>query len=145
MRDTLESHEDKAQGMRGSQGLQSNTAMLWLSLKNGLKEGDRNSEARLRGTRGERQRSPVSAFLCHTGHPSHTGLLSRLCLIQLREDINGKKRFLSGISPMKGGGGLSMPDFFGPFSRSAFFVNIKSLFFQKCLCIELLTVYRLHI
>ena len=51
------------------------------------------------------------------------------------EDINGKKCFLSG------GGGLPMPEFFGPFSRSAFLVNKKSLFLQKCQCIELLTVF----
>ena len=38
-----------------------------------------------------------------------------------------------------------MPEFFGPFSRTAFLVNTKSLFLQKCQCIELLTVFRLHI
>ena len=38
-----------------------------------------------------------------------------------------------------------MPEFFGPLSRSAFLVNKKSLFLQKCQCIELLTVLRLHI
>ena len=38
-----------------------------------------------------------------------------------------------------------MPEFFGPFSRSAFLVNKKSLFLQKCQCIELLTVFRLLI
>ena len=52
----------------------------------------------------------------------------------------GKKRFLLGIARMRGGG-LPMPDFFGPFSRSAFLVNKKSLFLQKCQCIELLTVF----
>ena len=38
-----------------------------------------------------------------------------------------------------------MPEFFGPLSRSAFLVNKKSLFLQKCQCIELLTFFRLHI
>ena len=38
-----------------------------------------------------------------------------------------------------------MPEFFGPLFRSAFLVNKKSLFLQKCQCIELLTVFRLHI
>ena len=38
-----------------------------------------------------------------------------------------------------------MPEFFGPLSRSAILVNKKSLFLQKCHCIELLTVFRLHI
>ena len=38
-----------------------------------------------------------------------------------------------------------MPEYFGPFSRSAFLVNKKSLFLQKCQCIELLTVFRLLI
>ena len=52
-----------------------------------------------------------------------------------------KKRFLSGIARMMGGGGLPMPEFFGPFFRSAFLVNKKSLFLQKCQCIELLTVF----
>ena len=50
-----------------------------------------------------------------------------------------KKRFLSGIARMRGGGGLPMPEFFGPLSRSAFLVNKKGLFLQKC--IELLTVF----
>ena len=35
----------------------------------------------------------------------------------------------------------ALPEFFGPFSRSAFLVNKKSLFLQKCQCIELLTVF----
>ena len=52
-----------------------------------------------------------------------------------------KKRFLSGLARMEGGGGLPMPEFFGPLSRSAFLVNKKSLFLQKCQCIELLTVF----
>ena len=39
------------------------------------------------------------------------------------------------------GGGLPMPEFFGPFSKSAVLVNKKSLFLQKCQCIELLTVF----
>ena len=51
-----------------------------------------------------------------------------------------KKRFLSGIARMMGGG-LPMPEFFGPLSISAFLVNKKSLFLQKCQCIELLTVF----
>ena len=38
------------------------------------------------------------------------------------------------------GGALPMPEFFGPFSRGAFLVNKKSIFPQKCQCIELLTV-----
>ena len=59
----------------------------------------------------------------------------------LREDIN-ENRFLSGIAQMRGGGGLPMPEFFGPFSRSAFLVNNNSLFLQKCQCIELLTVFQ---
>ena len=67
---------------------------------------------------------------------------SRGCL---REGVNGKKRFLSGIARMmgggRGGGNLPMPDFFGPLFRSAFLVNKKSLFPQKCQCIELLTVF----
>ena len=61
----------------------------------------------------------------------------QLCCI-FRENINEKKRFLLGIARMRGVG-LPMPQFFGPFSRSAFLVNKKSLFLQKC--IELLTVF----
>ena len=52
-----------------------------------------------------------------------------------------KKRFLSGIARMRGGG-LPMPEFFGPFPRSAFLVNKKGLFLQKFQCIELLTVFQ---
>ena len=51
-----------------------------------------------------------------------------------------KKRFLSGIAQMRAGV-LPMPEFVGPFSRSAFLVNKKSLFLQKCQCIEVLTVF----
>ena len=61
-------------------------------------------------------------------------------LEELREDINEKKTFSFGHCPNEGGG-LPMPKFFGPFSRSAFLVNKKSLFLQKCQCIELLTVF----
>ena len=35
------------------------------------------------------------------------------------------------------------PNFFGPFSPTAFLVNEKSLFLQKCHCFELWTVFRL--
>ena len=46
-----------------------------------------------------------------------------------------KKRFLSAIAWMRG---RSTPArVFWPFSRSAFLVNKKSLFLQKCQCIEL--------
>ena len=38
-----------------------------------------------------------------------------------------------------------MPEFFGPLSRSAFLVNKKSRFLQKCQCIKLLSVFRLLI
>ena len=37
--------------------------------------------------------------------------------------------------------GSTLPEFFGPLFRSAFLVNKKSLFLQKCQCIELLTVF----
>ena len=59
----------------------------------------------------------------------------------VREGLNEKKRFLLGIARMRGWGGLPMPKFFGPLSRSAFLVNKKSLFLQKCQSIELLTVF----
>ena len=59
----------------------------------------------------------------------------------LREDINGKKTFSFGHCPNDGGGGLSMPGFFGPLFRSAFLVNKKSLFLQKCQCVKFLTVF----
>ena len=67
-------------------------------------------------------------------------LQPHICSTEVREDISRKKRFLSGIARMRGGG-LPMPEFFGPISRSAFLVNKKSLFLQKCQCIELLTVF----
>ena len=60
----------------------------------------------------------------------------------LREGINGKKNvFFWALLEWWGGEGLPMPEFFGPFSRSAFWVNKKSLCLQKCQCIELLTVF----
>ena len=60
--------------------------------------------------------------------------------IDIREGLNGKKTFSFGHC-LNEGGGLPMPEFFGPFSRSAFLVNKKSLFLQKCQGIELLTVF----
>ena len=59
----------------------------------------------------------------------------------LREDLNREKTFSFGHCPNDGGGGLPMPEFFGPLSRSAFLVNKESLFLQKCQSIELLTVF----
>ena len=56
-----------------------------------------------------------------------------------------KKTFSFGHWPNFGGGGLPMAEFFDPLFRSAFLVNKKSLFPQKCQCIELLTVFRLLI
>ena len=69
-----------------------------------------------------------------------TGLVGCLvgCVIvlvlvgQLGKTSIEKKRFLSRIAQMRGWGGLPMPEFFGPFSRSAFLVNKKRLFLQKC-------------
>ena len=59
----------------------------------------------------------------------------------LKEGLNGKKKTFSlGHCPNEGGG-LPMAEFFGPFSKSAFLVNKKSLFLQKCQCIDLLTVF----
>ena len=52
-----------------------------------------------------------------------------------------KKNIFFRALPKLWGGGLPMPEFFGPLFRSAFFVNKKSLFLQKCQCIELLTVF----
>ena len=86
--------------------------------------------------------SPWSEVLGHPeGHlngqdrrtfgPWHLSLGANIGLAY-REDINEKKRFLLG---------LPMPEFFGPLFRSAFLVNKKSLFLQKCQCIELLTVF----
>ena len=67
-------------------------------------------------------------FKIHTYYVKHTGCFLTVpslkvsdFIVYLREDINEeKKRFLSG--------GLPMPKFFGPFSRSAFLVYRKSLF-----------------
>ena len=62
----------------------------------------------------------------------------------LGEDINEKKTLSFGHCPNEGGGSTNA-QFFWLFSRSAFLVNKKSLFLQKCQCIELLTVFRLLI
>ena len=64
------------------------------------------------------------------------GILGPL-LSDLGKTSTEKKHFLSGMN--EGGGGLPMPEFLDPFSRSAFLVNKKGLFLQKC--IELLTVF----
>ena len=40
--------------------------------------------------------------------------------IILEKISTGKKRFLSGIARMMGGGGLPMPEFFGPFFHHVF-------------------------
>ena len=66
-------------------------------------------------------------------------LFSFEILFPIREDIN-KKTFSFGHCPNKGGWS-SHADFFGPFSRSAFLVNKKSIFLQKCQCIALLVVF----
>ena len=59
----------------------------------------------------------------------------------LREGVNGKKMFSFGHCPNDGGGVYPCPIFLALFLRSAFLVNKKSLFLQKCQCIELLTVF----
>ena len=58
----------------------------------------------------------------------------------LGKTSTAKKRFLSGIARMMWGGSTHARIFW-PFFRSAFLVNKKSLFLQKCQCIELLTVF----
>ena len=92
----------------------------------------------------------VSAFCADTslhGYqyiPRYTqSAQSSSCIIYfgLGKGSTERKRFLSGIARMMGGGCLPMPEFFGPLLRSAFLVNIKSLPLQKCQCIELLTVF----
>ena len=60
--------------------------------------------------------------------------------LNIREDINRKKTFSFGHCLNEGRGVYPCPNFW-PFSRSAFLVNKKSLFLQKCQCIELLTVF----
>ena len=45
-----------------------------------------------------------------------------LSALFIREGFNEKKkRFLSGIARKRGGGGLPMPEFFGPFSKKRIF------------------------
>ena len=72
------------------------------------------------------------------------GVVKRIKLAQswlLGKTSIEKKTFSFGHCPNDGGGGLPMPEFFGPLFRSAFLVNKKSLFLQKCQCIEILTVF----
>ena len=71
-------------------------------------------------------------------HPSRPEPLE--FVFRLGKGSTEKKRFLSGIARMIGGG-LPMPEFFGPLFRSALLVNKKSLFLQECQCIELLTIF----
>ena len=56
----------------------------------------------------------------------------------IHQRLRKTKRFLLGPNER---GSLPMPEFFGPFSRSAFLVNNKSLFLQKCQCIDFWTVF----
>ena len=77
----------------------------------------------------------------YSAHIADSVHMSNLKLYFLREGLNGKKTFSFRHCPNKEGGGLPKPEFFGPLSRSAFLVNKKSLFLQKCQCIELLTVF----
>ena len=49
--------------------------------------------------------------------------------VLIREDINEKKRFLSGIARMRGGG-LPMPDFLSLFQEVHFW-SIKRVYFFK--------------
>ena len=79
--------------------------------------------------------------ICCTTTSMRTMWDGELGLLQVREDIKSKKTFSFGHCPNDGRGSLPMPEFFGPLFRSAFLVNKKSLFLQKCLCIELLTVF----
>ena len=52
-----------------------------------------------------------------------------------------KKNVFFRALPELWGGGLPMPEFFGSLFRSAFLVNKKSLFLQKCQYIEILSVF----
>ena len=81
----------------------------------------------------------ISFFLFEENMPSSCSKWLFRSPFWLREDLNWKKTFSFGHCPNNGGGGLPMPEFFGPLFRSAFLVNKKSLFLQKC--IELLTVF----
>ena len=65
----------------------------------------------------------------------HIELLISRFLALLGKTAIVKKRFLSGIARMMGGGSTHAR------IRSAFLVNKKSLFLQKCQYIELLTVF----
>ena len=78
-------------------------------------------------------------FVCH----KNLGLSDKKRIETLREGFNEKKTFFFRHCPNRGGGwgGQPMPEFFGPLFRGAFLVNKKSLFLQKCQCIELLTVF----
>ena len=65
--------------------------------------------------------------------------------LHIREDINGKKRCLSGVAPMRELGSTHARIFWPFFQEVLFLVNKKSLFLQKFQCIVLLTVFRLLI
>ena len=54
-------------------------------------------------------------------------------ICRVREGVNGKKTFSFGHCPNDGGGGggVPMPEFFGPLFRSAFLVKKKRVYFFK--------------
>ena len=66
---------------------------------------------------------------------------SNLYLLSLGKGSIEKKRFLSGIARIMGGGVYPCPNFLALFLEMHFWLIKKSLFLQKCQCIELLTVF----
>ena len=55
-----------------------------------------------------------------------------IVIVVVREDINTKKMLSFGHCPNEGRGGSPHARIIWPFLRSAFLVNKKSLFLQKC-------------
>ena len=74
-----------------------------------------------------------SIFLSCWKHCRHFSC-PKCVALYLREDINGKKHFLSGIARIRGGG-FTHAQIFWP--------SFKSLFLQKCQSIDLLTVFQI--
>ena len=66
------------------------------------------------------------------------GKSEQLLSVSIREEVNWKKNVFFQACPNKGGGAYPCPNFLALF-RSAFLVNKKSLFLQKC--IELLIAF----
>ena len=86
----------------------------------------------------------ILIFLCFFGNHVCTENIQKCYeTYDIREGLNGKKTFSFGHCANEGGrgGGPTHARSFWPLFKKCIFGKKKSLFLQKCQCIELLTVF----